>query len=305
LAYFASSTAFVNSGTASQMPYFIAALNYLKSLVTTILSNTAITTSYQLVNSVPSPITQNINTSYFAETGQIVPANNSTLTVNANNYSTNGQYTIDGVDDITLNLIRGNTYSFTVSAASHPIWIQTIGGAYNANNVYSFGVLNNGITSGTITFTVPANAPDTLYYQCQFHPLMFGIINIYDASSTVSSAPSALSTVNTLFSVLTTALTTVSTSAVPTSNNGLTATIFVKSGTYSEVLPITIPANVAVVGDELRGGKECVNIKRSIHYIDPRRSIAASGCWLWRVYHRVECAPHFASQQIWRNFGYE
>jgi len=29
------------------------------------------------------------------------------------------------------------------------------------------------------------------------------------------------------------------------------------------------------VGDELRGGKECVNIKRSINYIDPRRSIAA------------------------------
>ncbi len=59
------------------------------------------------------------------------------------------------------------------------------------------------------------------------------------------------------------------------------------------------------VGDELQGGKECVNIKRSIHYIDPRRSIAASGCWSWQVYHRVECSPHFASQQIWRNFGYE
>ena len=253
LAYFASSTTFVNSGTTSQMPYFIAALNYLNSLVTTILSNTAITTNYQLINSVPSPITQTINTNYFTETGQIVPANNSTLTVNANNYNATGQYTVNGIDNITLNLIRGNTYSFTVSVGTHILWIQTVGGAYSANNVYSSGVLNNGIASGTITFTVPANAPDTLYYQCQNHPMMFGIINIYDASSTVSSAPGALSTVNTLFGVLTTALTTVSTSAVPTSNNGLTATIFVKSGTYSEVLPITIPANVAVVGDELRG----------------------------------------------------
>jgi hypothetical protein len=253
LAYFASSTTFVTSGTASQMPYFIAALNYLNSLVTTILSNTAPAYNYQLINSVASPITQTINTNYFAETGQIVPANNSVLTVDANNYSTSGQYTINGVDDITLNLIRGNTYSFTVSAAGHPFWIQTTGGAYNINNVYAYGLLNNGTASGTITFTVPANAPDTLYYQCQNHAMMFGIINIYDASSTVSSAPSASSAINTLFGILNTALTTVSTSAVPPSNNGLTATIFVKSGTYSELLPITIPANVAIVGDELRG----------------------------------------------------
>ena len=253
LAYFASSTAFVNSGTAAQMPYFIAALNYLNSLVTTILSNTTITTNYQLINSVPSPITQTINTNYFTETGQIVPANNSTLTVNADNYNTTGQYTVNGINNVTLNLIRGNTYSFTVSVGTHILWIQTVGGAYSSNNVYSSGVLNNGIASGTITFTVPAAAPDTLYYQCQNHPMMFGIINIYDASATVSAAPGALSSVNSLFGVLVTALTTVSTSAVPTANNGLTATIFVKSGTYSEVLPITIPANVAVVGDELRG----------------------------------------------------
>lgn len=31
------------------------------------------------------------------------------------------------------------------------------------------------------------------------------------------------------------------------------ATLFVKSGTYDEILPIVVPANVAVVGDELRG----------------------------------------------------
>jgi hypothetical protein len=253
LGYFASSSSYANTSVAAEVPYFIAALNYLNSLVTTILSNTAITTNYQLINSVASPITQTINTNYFTETGQIVPANNAVLTIDATNYSTTGQYTINGINNVTLNLIRGNTYSFTVSVGTHILWIQTVGGAYSSNSVYSSGVLNNGIASGTITFTVPTTAPDTLYYQCQNHPMMFGIINIYDASSTVSSAPGALSTVNTLFSVLTTALTTVSTSAVPTANNGLTATIFVKSGTYSEVLPITIPANVAVVGDELRG----------------------------------------------------
>ena len=33
----------------------------------------------------------------------------------------------------------------------------------------------------------------------------------------------------------------------------MTATIFVKTGTYSETLPISVPENVAIVGDELRG----------------------------------------------------
>jgi hypothetical protein len=59
------------------------------------------------------------------------------------------------------------------------------------------------------------------------------------------------------------------------------------------------------VGDELRGGKERVNIKRSIHYIDPRRSIAALGCWSWRCLSQWSAHLPFASQQILRNFGYD
>ena len=70
-------------------------------------------------------------------------------------------------------------------------------------------------------------------------------------------APSYVAELNnnatTLLSVIITALTNQSTSAIPSPNAGLTATIFVKTGTYAETLPITVPENVAIVGDELRG----------------------------------------------------
>jgi hypothetical protein len=68
--------------------------------------------------------------------------------------------------------------------------------------------------------------------------------------------------VTALYSILTTALTNANTFAVPVSNSGLTATIQVKTGDYPETLPIVIPANVAVNGDELRG----VTVRPAISY---------------------------------------
>ena len=37
---------------------------------------------------------------------------------------------------------------------------------------------NNGIENGTIIFEVPYNAPDNLYYVCQYHPSMAGSITV-------------------------------------------------------------------------------------------------------------------------------
>ena len=74
------------------------------------------------------------------------------------------------------------------------------------------------------------------------------VINLsYTAESGTSS------TITTLVGIITTALSAVSTSSVPLPNQGETATIFIKNGTYTETLPISIPPNVAIVGDELRG----------------------------------------------------
>jgi hypothetical protein len=102
-------------------------------------------------------------------------------------------YTIDGSSNPTLNLLRGFTYTFSVSASGHPFWIQTTSGAYSSGNLYSSGVTNNGAQSGTITFAIPYNAPNTLYYVCQYHSSMAGTINITDVGPAGTSGTSGSS----------------------------------------------------------------------------------------------------------------
>ena len=94
-----------------------------------------------------------------------------------------GNYVVAGVSNPTFNLVKGNTYTFIINASGHPFWIQTqfgSGGGYDSQYVYSTGTTNLGTASGTITWTVPTNAPDTLYYVCQYHSSMKGTINLID-----------------------------------------------------------------------------------------------------------------------------
>jgi hypothetical protein len=82
-------------------------------------------------------------------------------------------YFINGQNNPDLPLIRGFTYYFQLNSANHPFWIKTdrvIGTA----NAFQEGVTNNGISVGTIRFTVPLTAPDRLYYVCLYHPAMSG-----------------------------------------------------------------------------------------------------------------------------------
>lgn len=74
---------------------------------------------------------------------------------------------------------RGSTYTFNVNAPGHPFFIKTVQGT-GTGDAYSSGVSNNGAVSGTITFTVPTNAPNTLYYNCEFHGSMTGTITVTD-----------------------------------------------------------------------------------------------------------------------------
>ena len=72
-------------------------------------------------------------------------------------------------------------------------------------------------------------------------------------TSGISASPELQTTITTLLGYITYALDNATTEELPEPNDGITATIMVKSGTYEETLPITVAANCAINGDELRG----------------------------------------------------
>jgi len=79
----------------------------------------------------------------------------------------------------TITLVRGVEYRFELSASGHPFYIKTTQTTGPAS-AYNVGVTNNGDDSGSIVFAVQVDAPNTLYYNCQFHSEMAGVINIVD-----------------------------------------------------------------------------------------------------------------------------
>jgi hypothetical protein len=58
-----------------------------------------------------------------------------------------------------------------------------------------------------------------------------------------------------LMSVIITAVENANTTTIPLPNTGITSTIFIKTGSYFEDLPIVVPTNTALNGDELRGAR--------------------------------------------------
>ena len=96
--------------------------------------------------------------------------------------STNTAYVIDFVNNPELTLVRGNTYTFTLLLDGvYPFFIKTQP-TLGTTNQYNSGVSNNGATTGTITFVVPQDAPDTLYYVNPTQFGMQGVFNVIDAT---------------------------------------------------------------------------------------------------------------------------
>ena len=106
-------------------------------------------------------------------------------------------YTVTTVDDVdnlaylftpdgltrnpTLKLYRGQTYKFEVNCPGRPIAFKTV------RDLADSFIYENGITSdtpyvevGTITFTIPDNAPDILYYVSKSDINTSGFFKIYD-----------------------------------------------------------------------------------------------------------------------------
>jgi hypothetical protein len=88
-------------------------------------------------------------------------------------------YVINGVNDPPLTVVRGCSYTFNINAVGHPFLIKTVQGSGAANS-YNDGVVGNGAQNGAITWDVSMAAPDSLFYNCQFHGGMTGTIMVID-----------------------------------------------------------------------------------------------------------------------------
>ena len=89
--------------------------------------------------------------------------------------ASDGVYFIDGVQQATLTLYEGTTYTFNnTSHPTHPFRFSTT--ASPSYSDYTTGVTNP--STATVTFVVPVGAPSTLYYYCSVHNGMGGQINV-------------------------------------------------------------------------------------------------------------------------------
>jgi hypothetical protein len=119
-----------------------------------------------------------------------IPENHQKNYTITNNGSSSYQWEGVGANP-TITLYRGETYKLYVSASSvfgginYPFFIRTrpLSGISEQFD-YDKGVINNGDSIGNITFTVPYDAPNELYYVAQNTNAMFGKFHIINNSAT-------------------------------------------------------------------------------------------------------------------------
>jgi hypothetical protein len=79
----------------------------------------------------------------------------------------------------TLTLYRGQTYVFDVDTPGHPFNFKTERSDGSLDR-YNQGVTGNGIDKGKLTFEVPLNSPDVIYYVSENAVDTGGVIHILD-----------------------------------------------------------------------------------------------------------------------------
>ena len=112
--------------------------------------------------------------SAFYTSGWILGANGS------NAYTFTGPGFVGNESNPPLYVIKGERYTFTNNMNAHPFRIQT--GIGTNGTVYNDGIVNNGVSNGTLTWDVQYNTPSVLYYQCTSHTAMVGQIYIVTAN---------------------------------------------------------------------------------------------------------------------------
>jgi hypothetical protein len=202
-AYFATSTTYASGVNASDITPFVSALNYLSTLATTVLNNTAPGTNYQ------SLISPSVSITGVANNG----GSTATLTFGAQPvvYPVGSQITVAGVS------VAGYNGIYTVISAT-------------STTVTYANTTTSAATGGTVTITKATQQINTTY----------------------TAEAAGIAKVPTLISIITGPLQVGNTNALVPAQTPNT-TIFVKTGTYNEILPIVVPAYTSVIGDELRG----------------------------------------------------
>ena len=125
---------------------------------------------------------------YFAHTGQwwrLALMNEPSVDY----YITNsglGTYLVNGVENGSINFVKGKKYRIIINAVGHPFRIQTVSGGYSPADSYTTGITNAGTDNGSILVELPQNAPNNLYYACEFHATMNGSISVSAAEDTTT-----------------------------------------------------------------------------------------------------------------------
>ena len=80
----------------------------------------------------------------------------------------------------TITLYRGQTYYFEVNSPGNPFSIKTTRTAGTLDRYATYGLQNNAIETGTITFTIPVDCPSVLYYQSESDIDLGGVFHVLD-----------------------------------------------------------------------------------------------------------------------------
>lgn len=161
------------AGTANLVPWSVSTLNVENISFPGVRNGTA-TEVQRLIINVPETITLPT---------LVAPTVSYDVTfANAGSYTFGGS--AHGQNPDLGPFYRGGTYTFNVNASGHPFYLTTDDGTNFESESY-VGEYTSGVTGsrtdvGTVTFVVPQNAPDTLYYQCGVHSPMRGEIQIKD-----------------------------------------------------------------------------------------------------------------------------
>ena len=104
----------------------------------------------------------------------------STYTITIEDQGDNYVYLFNSLSrNPTLTLYRGQTYYFEISANNNPFTIKTTRVAGELEK-YTNGVSASSVTNGVITFKVPLNSPDVLFYVSEADANTGGVFEIKD-----------------------------------------------------------------------------------------------------------------------------